>query len=77
LNSFAAANKSIARHCSPQQSKFLKGVSMGKPIALFFVCAALVILAGSFIAPQTAASGKAGCAPAYGVDPCSTASVKQ
>jgi hypothetical protein len=53
----------------------LKGVFMGKPIALFFACAALVILAGSFMAPQTAAGGKEGCAPAYGVDPCSTASV--
>jgi len=48
---------------------------MGKPIALFFACAALVILAGSFMAPQTAASGKEGCAPAYGVDPCATASI--
>jgi hypothetical protein len=48
---------------------------MGKPIALFFACAALVILAGSFMAPQTSASGKEGCAPAYGVDPCATASI--
>jgi hypothetical protein len=53
----------------------LKGVFMGKPIALFFACAALVILAGSFMAPQTAASGKVECAPAYGVDPCSTSGI--
>jgi hypothetical protein len=52
-----------------------KGVFMGKPIALFFACAALVILAGSFMAPQTAAGGKSDCAPAYGVDPCSTAAI--
>ncbi|MBB6507988.1 MULTISPECIES: hypothetical protein [Rhizobium/Agrobacterium group] len=49
---------------------------MGKPIALFFVCAALVILAGSFMAPETGAAGKLDCAPAYGVDPCSTASIR-
>ncbi|MCD2185166.1 hypothetical protein OCK02_09960 [Rhizobium sp. TRM96647] len=48
---------------------------MGKAIALFFGCAALVILAGSFIAPGTVAAGKHGCAPAYGVDPCTTSSV--
>jgi hypothetical protein len=48
---------------------------MGKPIALFFACAALVILAGSFMAPRTGAAGKLDCAPAYGVDPCSTASI--
>ena len=49
--------------------------SMGKPIALFFACAALTILAGSFIAPKTGAAGNGACAPAYGVDPCSTASI--
>jgi hypothetical protein len=49
---------------------------MGKPIALFFACAALIILAGSFMAPKTGAATKSGCAPAYGVDPCSTASVQ-
>jgi hypothetical protein len=48
---------------------------MGKPIALFFACAALIILAGSFMAPETGATGNAQCAPAYGVDPCSTASI--
>jgi len=48
---------------------------MGKPIALFFACAALIILAGSLMAPGTVAAGKAGCAPAYGVDPCSTGSI--
>ena len=49
---------------------------MGKPIALFFACAALVILAGSFMAPRTAAGTKSECAPAYGVDPCSTSSIR-
>ena len=48
---------------------------MGKSIALLFACAALVILAGSFIAPGSVAAVKGGCAPAYGVDPCSTASI--
>ncbi len=48
---------------------------MGKPIALFFACAALSILAGAFIAPKTDAAGNGDCAPAYGVDPCSTASI--
>jgi hypothetical protein len=47
---------------------------MGKSIALFFACAAMVIIAGSFLAPTTVAAKK-GCAPAYGVDPCSTASI--
>lgn len=42
---------------------------MGKSIALFFACAALVVLAGSFMAPNTVAASK-GCAPAYGLDPC-------
>ncbi|MCY1664977.1 hypothetical protein [Rhizobium sp. SL86] len=48
---------------------------MGKSIALFFACAALVILAGSFLAPGTVAANKGTCAPAYGVDPCSTGSI--
>ncbi len=48
---------------------------MGKPIALFFACAALVILAGSFMAPRMSVAGKFECTPAYGVDPCSTASI--
>ncbi|HEV7436488.1 hypothetical protein [Rhizobium halophilum] len=48
---------------------------MGKPIALFFVCAALTILAGSFFAPKTDAAGNSECAPAYGLDPCSTSSI--
>ncbi|CAD7043838.1 hypothetical protein RHAB21_03367 [Pseudorhizobium halotolerans] len=48
---------------------------MGKPIALFFACAALTILVGSFIAPETGAAGGGKCAPAYGVDPCATGSI--
>ncbi|WP_027486577.1 hypothetical protein [Allorhizobium undicola] len=48
---------------------------MGKSIALFFACAALVVIAGSFMAPSTVAARKGNCAPAYGVDPCSTASI--
>lgn len=48
---------------------------MGKPIALFFACAALVIIAGSFLAPTTVAANKGNCTPAYGIDPCSTASI--
>lgn len=48
---------------------------MGKSIAIFFACAALVILAGSFVAPKTVAGGRDGCAPAYGVDPCATSSI--
>jgi hypothetical protein len=43
---------------------------MGKSIALFFASAALVILAGSFVAPRTVAADKSKCSPAYGVDPC-------
>jgi hypothetical protein len=43
---------------------------MGKSIALFFASAALVILAGSFVAPRTVAADKSQCSPAYGVDPC-------
>ncbi len=46
---------------------------MGKSIAIVFACAALVILAGSFVAPRTVAAGKGECAPAYGIDPCSIA----
>jgi peroxiredoxin family protein len=53
-----------------------KGIaSMGKSIAIFFACAALIILAGSFMAPNTVASSGKDCAPAYGVDPCTTASI--
>ncbi|MDQ0455356.1 hypothetical protein [Rhizobium paknamense] len=49
---------------------------MGKSIALFFACAALVVIAGSFMAPSTVAARKGNnCSPAYGVDPCSTASI--
>jgi hypothetical protein len=48
---------------------------MGKSIALLFVCAALVILAGSFMSPGGAAGIKGECSPAYGVDPCSTGSI--
>lgn len=43
---------------------------MGKSIALFFASAALIILAGSFVAPRTVAADKTKCAPAYGIDPC-------
>jgi hypothetical protein len=49
---------------------------MGKAIAIFFGCSALVIIAGSFAAPTTVVAGKHGCSPAYGVDPCTTAAVK-
>lgn len=48
---------------------------MGRSIALFFACAALVVLAGSFMAPSTVAAGKSGCAPAYGIDPCAQQAV--
>jgi hypothetical protein len=44
---------------------------MGKSISIFFACAALIILGASFAAP-TAVASKAGCSPAYGVDPCAT-----
>ncbi|OHV78961.1 hypothetical protein LCM4573_06905 [Rhizobium sp. LCM 4573] len=54
---------------------FERRSSMGKPIALFFACAALIILAGSLIAPEIGVASKPGCAPAYGVDPCETASI--
>jgi hypothetical protein len=43
---------------------------MGKSIAIFFASAALVILAGSFVAPRTVAADQNACSPAYGVDPC-------
>jgi hypothetical protein len=49
---------------------------MGKAIAIFFGFSALIIVAGSFAAPSTVSAGKHGCTPAYGVDPCTTASVK-
>lgn len=48
---------------------------MGKSIALFFACAALVVIAGSFLAPGTVAAGSPECSPAYGVDPCVTGSI--
>lgn len=48
---------------------------MGKSIALFFACAALVVIAGSFLAPGTDAAARAECSPAYGVDPCTTGSI--
>ncbi|GCA48270.1 MULTISPECIES: hypothetical protein [Sinorhizobium] len=48
---------------------------MGKSIAIFFASAALIILAGSFMAPGTGASSDKGCTPAYGVNPCTTASI--
>ncbi|MBB5665611.1 hypothetical protein [Rhizobium leguminosarum] len=48
---------------------------MGKSIALLFASAALVILAGSFVASGSVAAVKGSCSPAYGVDPCSTASI--
>ena len=49
---------------------------MGKSIAIFFACAALIVLAGSFAAPKTVAGNHGTCAPAYGVDPCTTASIE-
>jgi hypothetical protein len=52
-----------------------RGISMGKSIALFFACAALVIIAGSFVAPTTVAARKDNCSPAYGIDPCATSSI--
>ena len=48
---------------------------MGKPIALFFACAALVIIAGSFVAPTTLAARKDNCSPADGIDPCATSAI--
>lgn len=49
---------------------------MGKSIAVFFACSALVILAASFMAPRTTVAGaNARCTSAYGVDPCVTGSV--
>lgn len=46
---------------------------MGKSIALFFACAALVVVAGSFLAPGSVAAGSGECSPAYGIDPCTSA----
>lgn len=48
---------------------------MGKSIALFFACAALVVVAGSFLAPGSVAAGSGGCSPAYGVDPCASTAI--
>ncbi|MDO9417669.1 hypothetical protein [Pararhizobium sp.] len=48
---------------------------MGKSIAIFFACAAIVVVAGSFMAPKTVAGGRSGCTSAYGVDPCVTGSI--
>jgi hypothetical protein len=48
---------------------------MGKAIAIFFGLSALVIIAGSFAAPSTVSASRQGCSSAYGVDPCTTASV--
>jgi hypothetical protein len=56
-------------------SQYSRGTSMGKPIALFFACAALVIIAGSFVAPTTLAARKDNCSPAYGIDPCATSAI--
>ena len=49
---------------------------MGKAIAIFFGMSALVIVAGSFAAPTTVSASKQGCSRAYGVDPCTTASIR-
>jgi len=49
---------------------------MGRSIALLFASAALVILAGSFVAPGSVAAVKGECSPAYGVDQCETAALK-
>jgi hypothetical protein len=59
-----------------QRAKFqtYQRIIMGKSIALFFASAALVILAGSFVAPRTVAADKSKCSPAYGVDPCTVTS---
>ncbi|MFB2553117.1 hypothetical protein ACEVQ6_18645 [Ciceribacter sp. sgz301302] len=48
---------------------------MGKSIAAFFACAALIVIAGSFAAPHISAGTHGNCAPAYGVDPCETGSI--
>ncbi|ABC89133.1 hypothetical conserved protein [Rhizobium etli CFN 42] len=60
--------KACGNHCE-------RHYSMGKSIALLFACAALIIMAGSFVAPGSVAAIKGDCSPAYGVDPCSTASI--
>lgn len=52
---------------------FERHFSMGKSIALFFACAALIILTGSFLSPGTIAASRPECSPAYGVDPCDQA----
>lgn len=49
---------------------------MGKSIALFFASAALVILAGSFVAPRTVAADQSACSSAYGVNPCTSSIAK-
>ena len=51
---------------------------MGKSIAVFFACSALVILAASFMAPRTTVVGASvGCTSAYGVDPCVTGAIAE
>ena len=48
----------------------------GTRFYLIMACVmALVIIAGSFVAPTTVAANKGNCTPAYGIDPCSTASI--
>ena len=46
---------------------------MGKSIALFFACAAVIILTGSFLSPGKVAACRPDCNPAYGVNPCEAA----
>ncbi|MEQ8308485.1 MAG: hypothetical protein RIA09_18275 [Hoeflea sp.] len=43
---------------------------MGKTVVTAFAFAVVVILSASAFAPRSVADSK-GCAPAYGVDPCS------
>lgn len=45
-------------------------IHMGKTVVTAFAFAVVVILSASAFAPRSVADSK-GCAPAYGVDPCS------
>ncbi len=45
--------------------------SLGRTIFTSFIVAGAIILAGSFAAPHFVTGSKGGCAPSYGVDPCS------
>lgn len=50
---------------------------MAKTVVSAFAFAVVVILSASAFAPRSVAGNNGTCAPAYGVDPCITASINR